>query len=898
MNLKNALYLMGFICFEGLLGQAQEHGATDRMLFENRRLADPATGKIPLDIRQKELAFAQTLPKAFSNSDIALKGTPWVHRGPFNIGGRTRALGIDIANENRIIAGSVSGGMWLSENGGKTWKSTQSSTELKSATCLVQDPRKNHQNVWIMGTGEAYGQSASSPGAYYLGDGLYISTDSGKSWQQISSTSAGVPTAFSTAWQLVWNVAIDPKSPDTATTIYAATYNNLMRSIDAGKTWKSVKVGASYFTDVAVTSNGVVYFTMSSDGVQRGIWRSTNGVDFVNITPSSWGSKYNRIVIGVDPQNENKVYFLANTNGWGKTTQNYKGDVEYNALFQYQYLKTESGKDSMKWTDLSDNLPNSGGAFERWNVQGSYDMFVKVHPADSNVVFIGGTNIYRSTSAFSNSLNTQMIGGYKKGAKFPDVGVWPNNHPDQHQLVFYPSNSNVMLNANDGGVFRSENSLADSVIWESLNNGYLTTQFYTVSLDHGSVMSPILVGGAQDNNQLMTNSFDGTFPWETVYFGDGSFSAVENGGKTFYFSKQQGKMIKATVDNQLKRTAYRRIDPIGGKNYDFINPFVLDPNNQNIMYVAGGKYLWRNDKLNEIALDGKNDSISFGWTRGSDSVQIPNNFMTALHVCNSPANRVYYGSGQKRVYRVDSAHVGNMKPVDITVNNVLPSGNVSCITTNPQNGDQVILTYSNYGIYSIFYSDNAGKTWQKIGGNLEQNSTGTGNGPSVRWASIVPVKNGMIYLVATSVGFFATDTLMGLNTVWVQQAPETIGNMVCEMFDVRHSDGTVALATHGNGIFSARLFDKTDIVSAKKIEIPQVQLFPNPAVKSLTLMGKDIAKIRNVQVMDELGRKIIVEISKFQDKMMVDLQSVKSGIFYVKLEFESGTIVTKQMIKD
>ncbi len=898
MNLKNALYLMGFICFEGLLGQAQEHGATDRMLFENRRLADPATGKIPLDIRQKELAFAQTLPKAFSNSDIALKGTPWVHRGPFNIGGRTRALGIDIANENRIIAGSVSGGMWLSENGGKTWKSTQSSTELKSATCLVQDPRKNHQNVWIMGTGEAYGQSASSPGAYYLGDGLYISTDSGKSWQQISSTSAGVPTAFSTAWQLVWNVAIDPKSPDTATTIYAATYNNLMRSIDAGKTWKSVKVGASYFTDVAVTSNGVVYFTMSSDGVQRGIWRSTNGVDFVNITPSSWGSKYNRIVIGVDPQNENKVYFLANTNGWGKTTQNYKGDVEYNALFQYQYLKTESGKDSMKWTDLSDNLPNSGGAFERWNVQGSYDMFVKVHPADSNVVFIGGTNIYRSTSAFSNSLNTQMIGGYKKGAKFPDVGVWPNNHPDQHQLVFYPSTANVILNANDAGVFRSENSLADSVIWESLNNGYLTTQFYTVSLDHGSVMSPILVGGAQDNNQLMTNSFDGTFPWETVYFGDGSFSAVENGGKTFYFSKQQGKMIKATVDNQLKRTAYRRIDPIGGKNYDFINPFVLDPNNQNIMYVAGGKYLWRNDKLNEIALDGKNDSISFGWTRGSDSVQIPNNFMTALHVCNSPANRVYYGSGQKRVYRVDSANVGNMKPVDITVNNVLPSGNVSCITTNPQNGDQVILTYSNYGIYSIFYSDNAGKTWQKIGGNLEQNSTGTGNGPSVRWASIVPVKNGMIYLVATSIGFFATDTLMGLNTVWVQQAPETIGNMVCEMFDVRHNDGTVALATHGNGIFSARLFDKTDIVSANKIENPQVQLFPNPAVKSLTLMGKDIAKIRNVQVMDELGRKIIVEISKFQDKMMVDLQSVKSGIFYVKLEFESGTIVTKQMIKD
>lgn len=891
MNFKQYLFIgLGILFSEGLMAQGQEHGATSRMNYEIRRLADPSTGNIPMDMRLKELAFAQTLPKANSNSEIELKGTPWMHRGPHNIGGRTRALGIDIANENRIIAGSVSGGMWLSSDGGKTWRSTQQTSELRSATCLAQDIRKNHQNVWIMGSGEAYGQSAGSPGAYYLGDGLFISTDSAKSWQQITSTAGGVPTAFSTAWQLVWNVAIDPSANDTTTVIYAATYNNLMRSADAGKTWKSVKAGASYFTDVAVTSKGVVYFTMSSDGVQKGIWRSTNGVDFVNITPSSWGVKYNRIVIGIDPQNEDKVYFLANTNGWGKTTQNYKGDIEYNALFQYQYLKSNSGKDSMSWADLSNNLPDNGGAFERWNVQGSYDMFVKVHPADSNVVFIGGTNVYRSKSAFADNQNTKMIGGYKKGAKFPDVGVWPNNHPDQHQMVFYYSNPNKMLNSNDGGVFRSNNALMDSMIWESLNHGYLTTQFYTVSLDHGTAMSPILVGGAQDNNQLMTNSFDGTVNWETVYFGDGSYSAIEDGAKTFYFSKQQGKMIKAIVNDQMQRTAYRRIDPIGGKNYDFINPFVLDPNNQNIMYLAGGKYLWRNDKLNEIVLDGKNDSISLGWTRGSDSVLIPNINITALHVCKSPANRVYYGSGQKRVYRLDSANIGVMKPVDITVNSVLPSGNVSCINTNPQNGDQVILTYSNYGIYSMFYSDNAGKTWQKIGGNLEQNSTGSGNGPSIRWASIVPVENGTIYLVATSVGFFATDTLQGLNTIWVQQAPEAIGNMVCEMFDVREKDGTVALATHGNGIYSARLFDKTDILSVKNINDINFEMYPNPAKDEVVLLfSKNPGNVK-ISIFNEIGQETVTEYwpDLYKDYCKLNVSKLKSGIYYLQIKNDRG----------
>jgi hypothetical protein len=398
----------------------------------------------------------------------------------------------------------------------------------------------------------------------------------------------------------------------------------------------------------------------------------------------------------------------------------------------------------------------------------------------------------------------------------------------------------------------------------------------------------------------MTNSEDGKFPWESVYFGDGSYSAIENGANNFYFSKQQGKMIKAKVDSKLQRTAYRRIDPIGGKNYQFINPFALDPNNQNTMYLAGGKYLWRNDKLNEIVLDDKNDSIALGWTRGIDSVAIPNVTITALHVCKTPLNRVYYGSGSKRVYRVDSANIGLMKPTDITVNNVLPSGSVSCITADPTNGDKVIVTYSNYGIYSMFYSENAGKSWQKIAGNLEQNSNGSGNGPSVSWVSILPVGNGKIYLVATSVGFFATDTLMGLNTVWVQQASGEIGNMVCDMFDVRLKDGTVALATHGNGIYSARLFDKTDILKLNDLNSFDFKIYPNPAKSKITV---EIPKGQNVNkliVFDELGR-IVIENSNIKlsgESTELDLQFLMNGIYYIQLNFESGVKKSNIFYKD
>ena len=895
-----------------LIGQnsAMEHGATARWQWELKRLADPATGNIPLNMRQRELMFVSTLPKNTDVNPLAMgQSTGWIHRGPFFIGGRTRALGIDVANPKRILAGSVSGGMWLSENDGKSWHPTQATNEFRSATCIAQDIRPNHQQRWYMGTGEAYGQSAGARGAYYLGDGLFSSDDSGKSWQAIASTAGGNPLSFTTGWQLVWNLAVDPSAADTSNEIYAAIYNQIQRSSNGGKTWVSQLAGG-YFTDVAVTSKGVVYATSSSDGAKKGIFRADNDGKLVNINPSFLGTTYKRIVIGVDPNNENVVYFLLNTDGFGRKSANYKGDIEWNGLYRYTYLNGDGSGDSGKWEDLSMNLPN-GGAFDRWNVQGSYDMLIRVRPGNSNEVYIGGTNVYRSTTGFSDSTHTEKIGGYKMKAQFPDVGVWANHHPDQHNLLFYPNDGSKLLSSNDGGVFRSVNLSASPFAWESLNNGYLTTQFYTVALDHGTPESPLLVGGAQDNNQLMTVSMDPKATWSTVYFGDGSYCAMEDGAKLHYFSKQQGKMIKATVDAAGNRTSYARIDPIGGEKYLFINPFVLDPTDNNTMYLAGGKYLWRNNNLRGIPLAGNNDSISFGWTKGTDSIPIRNEFISAIGVSSTPAHRVYYGSTLKRLYRIDSADLSaNLKPKDITAL-AFPSAYVSCVAVDPRNADRLMVSFSNYNVYSIFNSEDGGKTFNKAAGNLEQFATGLGDGPSVRWLSILPVSDGTVYLAATSAGFFATDTLMGVNTKWVQQASGEIGNMVCDMFDVRTSDGTIGLATHGNGIYSAKIVKKGDILGAdyiKRNQNAQIAVYPNPSSKMITVdvQLKFICQFVDLTVMDALGRIVPAPIKELDSQngidaksflkkqWTVDISALKSGVYYVRMRSE-GVVKTAQI---
>src|SRR4051812_39030349 len=86
------------------MGSAEE--ADGFMQYELMRLRDPATGQVPSHMREKELAFAATLPHSnmLSGQNKSTSAT-WQARGPWNVGGRTRAFAIDVANDNTLIAG-------------------------------------------------------------------------------------------------------------------------------------------------------------------------------------------------------------------------------------------------------------------------------------------------------------------------------------------------------------------------------------------------------------------------------------------------------------------------------------------------------------------------------------------------------------------------------------------------------------------------------------------------------------------------------------------------------------------------------------------------------------------------------------------------------------------------
>ena len=130
-----------------------------------------STNAIPTGIKRRALEFSKDIPirrdingrlKRAKGFDASLK---WNQRGPYNVGGRTRALAIDISDSNTFIAGGVSGGIWRSEDIGQTWEKMTKADQLHSVTSIAQDPREGYRNIWYAGTGEGRGNSAGARGA-------------------------------------------------------------------------------------------------------------------------------------------------------------------------------------------------------------------------------------------------------------------------------------------------------------------------------------------------------------------------------------------------------------------------------------------------------------------------------------------------------------------------------------------------------------------------------------------------------------------------------------------------------------------------------------------------------------------------------------------------------------
>lgn len=774
------------------------------------RYADPATGELPPQIMARQLRYVTEtfIPKDYKQLYARLMSDDmWNIRGPYEIGGRTRSLGLDIRNENIIVAGSVSGGMWRSVDGGASWVKTTRYDQLHSNTCLVQDTRPGKEDNWYYGTGEYWGNSAA-----ISGDGLYKSTDNGQSWNVIPSTSTGRPNIWDNPFDYCWNIVIDPTAPLERDDIYVATANyGIMYSSNGGDTWRTVLGAGSgaTFTDIAVTSEGVFYATLSStSGITQGIFRSTNGTNWINITPPGFPRTYQRVVIGIAPSDENQVYFVGHTPGHGLLTFNSRGDSLRHSLWHYKYLGGDGTGNNGQWEDRSMNLPKPDRTEGQMNSQQGYNLVIKVKPDNPDIVYLGAVALYRSDDGFRTP-NFAWIGGT---CPFNDCDYhyrYPNHHADLHVILFSQHDFNRVYTGSDGGIHMTLDGEADVVEWISFNNGYYTTQFYTVAIEHSARYSKEVIGGMQDNGTILAKTENIFDRWKEPLRADGFYCQIPAGAEYYYASQNSSyqpkiRIFRVKQDENGKNLVQTRIDPIGGRDFIWNTPFMLDPNDNNKMYLAGGKMLWRNNDLSSIPMVESRDSTSIGWDSLSKTridFASTGERITAVHVSSNPANIVYYGTSSGKIFRINNAHLGDPDIINITPRNA-PAGYVSSIATDPDDADDIIFSFSNYGILSVYRSTNGGNSWVSISGNLEENPNGSGAGPAVNWIEILKQGDKRIYFAGTSVGLFSTAYLNDNSTVWKKEGLNKIGNVTVHMVDARHNDSYVAVGTHAVGIFT------------------------------------------------------------------------------------------------
>ncbi len=801
--------------------QAKAERKKGRNSYFSLILRDPATKTIPDNIRAKELFHAKLIAQTPSNARTSnVFNYEWRAVGPFNIGGRTRAIAFDQRNPNIMLAGGVSGGMWKSTDGGASWAlKTERNTNLSVAS-VAQDPRNPDTWYYSSGEGSKGGSTADGLGqsdiAPYLGSGIFKSTNNGDTWELVNYSNTGPGTwARSTSVNpFPTSVGQNPfavtrrivVSPTTSTIFVATDGFGILRSTDGGQTFTLVRENMAFAgtaTDVAVDKDGNILAAVN------GLQRSTDdGVTWTNVAPEPYPTSFWRSIIAIAPSNTNTAYsYMLENPDDANTVRVFKHNLSAGTF-----------------TEVTSNLPEFPQSFydpngvAKLNTQQGYCMTLGVHPNDENYVLIGGTELFRSFDGFATrptDSRRHWIGGGKVSSDEPSppfpapTDLYFNHFVDQHVVLFHPTNSNIMISGNDGGVYRTDNIMADRIEWTPLNNGFTIMQSYHVALAPDG-QGYRMASGNQDWGTVFTryeqNQAFNTTIGEDVTGGDGT--SVHLGENFAWLSTQNGNLSRYSYVTNEKVVRRERpgavsssvafFKPANAKDLMWVNPFALDKNDENFLYFAGGSSLWRHSK----ALSNDEAEIEGSWQ------ELPNIMgglrLSAISTSKTPADIVYLGgydpNGNERpkIFRMNGARTATTA-TEISIPDAAVGAYPVSIGVNPNDANEIMVVFANYNVVSLFHSTNGGTSYTAVEGNLA--GTSAVPGPSCRWAEILPFNNEKIYLISTSTGLYSATELNGNNTSWKLEGPNVLGNAIVVATSSRTSDAAVAIGTHGQGLF-------------------------------------------------------------------------------------------------
>ncbi|TGE15642.1 T9SS type A sorting domain-containing protein [Hymenobacter elongatus] len=829
--------------------ESEERESKDRpdlaLEQDNERTLDPALGIVPRERLIVAQEYAQQLLAQRASQRLpvgSLTQTTWVERGPSNVAGRIRALVVDPgdATGNTVWAGTAGGGLWKTTNGAATtpsWQSIDNFFSNLAVTAITFDPK--NPDIMYFGTGEGYYNADAIRGL-----GIWKSTDHGVTWTQLASTSRTV------TFQYILKLAVHPVTGN----VYAATRGGLMRSANGGTSWEKVLgAGAGAVTDraadIEIGADNKLYVSM---GIQTGdaIYSSMTGNagSWTNLnTPTTSGlptTGYERIELACAPSDANRVYAIF------QSTSDAVLDI---------FRSNDGGA---TWTTLAKPRWENSDDFTRR--QAWYDLSIGVSPSNANQLYIGGVDLFRTLDASATPVVWQQT-SYWSTSRTSSQYV----HADQHAVAFASNDGNMAYFGCDGGVSLTTNAFgAGNPAFKLRNNGLNVTQYYAAAI-HPTLPNYYLAG-AQDNGTQRYN-VAGINATTEVSGGDGAFCFIDEDQPQYQFTSYVYSNYFRSSNNG---SSFPRIT--SNDNGSFINPTDYD-SKRNVMYAnntAGTMFVWPN-------------AITSNVTR---TVALPTGTGNITHVTVSKNqdSRVFLGMSTGKVLRVDSAR--SLTPIYTEIRAGI--GSVSCVAVEDGNDDHLLVTYSNYGVVSVWETLNGGAAWRNVEGNLPD--------MPIRWAMFDPA-NSQRALLATELGVWSTDDLtLGSSIAW---SPSSTGmaNVRVDMLRLRKLDKQIVAATHGRGLYTTDVFVTLANKGAVAVNNAFISsAYPNPFVQTLNVeLNQSAATGTTVSLSDMQGRIVYKAEAKTADRV-VKLNvpgSLSAGTYILTVRDAKQTATRKVVLK-
>lgn len=713
------------------------------------------------------------------------KPVKWRSIGPFRGGRSVTATGV-VGNLSTYYMGTTGGGVWKTDDLGMTWKNI-SDGFFKTGSVGAISVSESDPNVVYVGMGEHAPRGVMT----HHGDGVYKSTDAGKTWKKM-----GLDLS-----QHISRISIHPTNPDIVyVAAQGALYSNsaergVFKSKDGGNTWSKVlyvddKTGCVELSMdmnnplilyAAMWEHGRLPWKVISGGPGSGLYKSVDGGEHWEKIQDGLPKELGKMAVAVCRSNSDRVYALIESDS----------EKELGGLF----VSVNAGKN---WSLVTKD--------HRLIQRAWYYIELFSDPLDEHTIYVLSAPALRS------------IDGGKTWE------VLSGTHGDYHDLWINPKNSKNLVIANDGG---AAISLNQGKTWSTQTN-MPTAQFYRINVDNQFPYR--IYAGQQDNSSVVIahrelgSSGITTASWASSAGGESAFLAFDPEDPRFVLGGSYQGTIEV-LDNKAKAGTNIMAAPIQYLGMDAKDlkyrfnwnaPIIWSKHEPKTFYHGAQKLLKTTDMgLNwteaspDLTRNEKEKQGKGGGPYTNEAVGAEN-YGTLAYVIESPHEKgvIWTGSddGLVHITRDGGAHWENVTPGG------LQECLINAIEVSPHDRATAYIATTRYKFNDhtpgLYKTTDYGKTWVQI-------DKGISPGAFTRVVREDNVRRDLLF----------AGTEMGLFISWnggIEWKPFQLNLPITPITDLRIHQGDLIAATSGRSFW---ILDDLGLIRQNKKQIDSLLLY-------------------------------------------------------------------------